>query len=386
MNMKKLITLTAMATTMLAIGAGTFESIPFNQPTFSDVDPLGVTAITTAQSTATEAKTTATEAKEKATALETTIAETVQKGQLTNDVVIVGNAKGANGAGMESTTTSIVFAVNRDIDELDAANGEILFAADKVRFSTGIGAIWFGDQTLQSILAGAGQGEVNAIQTIKVNGAALTPDGDRAVDITIPSAGDANVIEGITTNGVAVALNGKIANIVIPAPGEGNLIESITVNGGSALPINNKNVDITIPAGGDANVIESIKTNGIALAVTDKAVDIAIPAPGDMNVIESITTNGIALAVNNKVVDIAIPAPGDANLIETVKTNGVALTITDKAVDIAVPPAITALYDIPGAEIAATNAIQRINDAQDISEIKSALTDFLGNFKKPVAP
>lgn len=355
MNMKKLITITAMATTMLAVGAGTFESIPFNQPTFSDTDPLGVTAITTAQTTATEAKTTATEAKQKATALETTLAETVQKGQLTNDVVIVGNAKGANGAGMESTTTSIVFAVNRDIDELEAGNGAILFAADAIKFP-GTGYIWFGDQTLATILSNAGQGEVNAINTVKVNGTALVPDGDRAVDITIPPAGDANVIEGITTNGVAVALNGKIANIVIPAPGDGNVIESITVNGGSALPINNKNVDITIPAGGDANVIESIKTNGVALAVTDKAVD------------------------------IAIPAPGDANLIETVKTNGVALTITDKAVDISVPPAITALYDIPGAEIAATNAIQRINDAQDISEIKSALMDFLGNFKKPVAP
>lgn len=249
MNMKKLITITAMATTMLAIGAGTFESIPFNQPTFSDADPLGVTAITTAQTTATEAKTTATEAKQKATALETTIAETVQKGQLTNDVVIVGNAKGANGAGMESTTTSIVFAVNRDIDELDAANGEILFAADKVRFSTGIGAIWFGDQTLQSILAGAGQGEVNTIQTIKINGVALTPDGDRAVDITIPSTGDANVIESITVNGTALTPDAnKAVAITIPDAGQSNVIETVKVNGEALTPDGNKAVDITIPS------------------------------------------------------------------------------------------------------------------------------------------
>jgi hypothetical protein len=46
MNMKKLITITAMATTMLAIGAGTFESIPFNLPTYSEEDPLGAKAIT----------------------------------------------------------------------------------------------------------------------------------------------------------------------------------------------------------------------------------------------------------------------------------------------------------------------------------------------------
>ena len=53
MNMKKLITLTAMATTMLAIGAGTFESIPFDLPTYSENDPLGAKAITNVTQTIT---------------------------------------------------------------------------------------------------------------------------------------------------------------------------------------------------------------------------------------------------------------------------------------------------------------------------------------------
>ena len=349
MNMKKLITITAMATSMLAIGAGTFESIPFNQPTYSDADPLGVTAITTAQITATEAK-------QKATALETTIAETIQKGQLTNDVVIVGNAKGIGGAGMEANTTSIVFAVNRDIDELDAANGEILFAADKVRFSTGIGAIWFGDSTLQSILATAGQGEVNAINTIKVNGSALTPDGDRAVDITIPSAGDANVIESITVNGTAL------------------------------VPDANKAVAITIPDAGQSNVIETVKVNGAALTPdANKAVDITIPAPGDANVIEGITVNGAAVTPDSgKIVALTIPDAGQSNVVETVKVNNVALVPDEnKAVNITIP-------DVSGfanaSDIAtrnqtisdaATAAIAGINDAQDIATIKSTLTNFL---------
>ena len=267
MNMKKLITITAMATTILAIGAGTFESIPFNLPTYSEEDPLGAKAITNvtqtivviqenvttasnaaaaAQTAAESAQTTATTANNKATALETTIAETVQKGQLTNDVVIVGNAKGANGAGMESTTTSIVFAVNRDIDELDAANGEILFAADKVRFSTGIGAIWFGDQTLDSILGNAGQGEMNVITAITTNGVATTVT-DKTVDIVIPAPGDANVIEGITTNGVATTITDKTVNIVIPEPGEANVITAITTNG-QPTEVNGKTVNIEIPS------------------------------------------------------------------------------------------------------------------------------------------
>jgi hypothetical protein len=321
MNMKKLITLTAMATTMLAIGAGTFESIPFNQPTFSDADPLGVTAITTAQTTATEAKTTATEAKQKATALETTIAETVQKGQLTNDVVIVGNAKGIGGAGMEANTTSIVFAVNRDIDELDAANGEILFAADKIRFSTGIGAIWFGDQTLDSILGNAGQGEMN-------------------------------VITAITTNGVATTIADKTVNIVIPEPGE-------------------------------ANVITAITTNGVATTINDRTVDIVIPAPGEENAISTITTNGVATTITGKNVDIIIPAPGEENIITAITTNGVATTVTDKTVNIAIPDVsgFANASDIAtrnqAISVAAQAAITGINDAQDIATIKSTLTNFL---------
>ena len=246
MNMKKLITLTAMATTMLAIGAGTFESIPFNQPTFSEADPLGVTAITTAQSTATEAKTTATEAKQKATALETTIAETVQKGQLTNDVVIVGNAKGANGAGMESTTTSIVFAVNRDIDELAAANGEILFSANKVRFDVGLNSILFGNQTLNDLIGEAGSGgEINVIEGITVNGTPVAPE-NKIVALTIPEGGQNNVIEKITTNGVETTIGAnKTVDIVIPAPGDDNVIEKITTNG-VELAINNKTVEIPL--------------------------------------------------------------------------------------------------------------------------------------------
>lgn len=44
---------------------------------------------------------------------------------------------------------------------------------------------------------------------------------------------------------------------------------------------------------------------------------------------------------------------------------------------------LTGLYSIPGAEQAATNCINAIQSAHTISEIKDALVDFLGNFKKP---
>ena len=379
MNMKKLITITAMATTMLAIGAGTFESIPFNQPTFSDADPLGVTAITTAQSTAIEAKTTATEAKEKATALETTIAETVQKGQLTNDVVIVGNAKGANGAGMESTTTSIVFAVNRDIDELDAANGEILFSADKVRFSTGIGAIWFGDSTLQSILAGAGQGEVNTIQTIKVNGAALTPDGDRAVDITIPSAGDANVIESITVNGTALVPDAnKAVAITIPDAGQNNVIEKITTNG-VELAINNKTVEIPLQDYAKlADVQEGFSEKLNAKNGNAFGTLVIGPDPEDPSFViglgkvyidyESVKITNTSQAPDTIYRGDGIVLGNESYLFDNTSSNGIA-----RIKDIS-------SYKNPTISAAAAQAITDINNANDIATIKSTLTNFLQNF------
>ena len=410
MNMKKLITITAMATTMLAIGAGTFESIPFNLPTYSENDPLGAKAITNVTQTITvvqeivttvsnkaeSAQSTADTASAKATALETTIAETVQKGQLTNDVVIIGNAKGANGAGMESTTTSIVFAVNRDIDELDAENGEILFAADKVRFSTGIGAIWFGDQTLDSILGNAGQGEMNVITAITTNGVATTVT-DKTVDIVIPAPGDANVIEGITVNGTPVAPENKIVAITIPAPGDANVIESITTNG-VALPINGKTVDI--PLGDyvklsdlqdgitfDTMSVSNLTVNGKQVSLeghTHQASDIEGLVVGESNTISTISTNGVNVAPDeNRNVNIVIPSPGEMNVITAITTNGVATTIDNKTVNIAIP-------DVSGfanaTDIATRNqaisdaaqaAITGINDAQDIATIKSTLTNFL---------
>ena len=41
------------------------------------------------------------------------------------------------------------------------------------------------------------------------------------------------------------------------------------------------------------------------------------------------------------------------------------------------------LWSIPGAEAAASNAIQMIEDAQNMNEVKNAMIGFLRNFKRP---
>lgn len=49
-----------------------------------------------------------------------------------------------------------------------------------------------------------GGGDTNVIETVKVNGTALVPDNNKAVNVVIPAAGDTNVIETIKVNGTAL--------------------------------------------------------------------------------------------------------------------------------------------------------------------------------------
>lgn len=61
---------------------------------------------------------------------------------------------------------------------------------------------------LAAIEAGA---QVNVVESVKVNGAALTPDANKAVDVTIP-------LLGVSVNGTAVTPDSttKVADITVP--------------------------------------------------------------------------------------------------------------------------------------------------------------------------
>lgn len=117
-------------------------------------------------------------------------------------------------------------------------------------------------------------------------------------------------------------VNGKkVVNIHIPEYGGGqeNVIEGISVNNSRVYPNSNKIVNITIPEAGETNVIEKVKVNGMELAVnaSDKSVNINLPSAGDTNVIEKVKVNGNELAVgSDKSVDISIPPAGETNVIE----------------------------------------------------------------------
>ena len=158
-------------------------------------------------------------------------------------------------------------------------------------------------------------GEPNVIETVKVNGTALTPDAEKAVNIDL--SGYAKKTD----------LPTKVSELTNDGDGTtGSKFATeayVNTNGGK---------------------IDKIKVNGTEQTITNKAVDIKVPTKTsdltnnsnfavDANYIH--TDNNYTTDEKNKLNGIAEGA--QVNKIESIKVNGVAQTITSKAVDITVP-------------------------------------------------
>lgn len=158
-------------------------------------------------------------------------------------------------------------------------------------------------------------GEPNVIETVKVNGTALTPDAEKAVNIDL--SGYAKTTD----------LPTKVSELTNDGDGStGSKFATeayVNTNGGK---------------------IDKIKVNGTEQAITNKAVDIKVPTKTsdltnnsnfavDANYVH--TDNNYTTDEKNKLSGIATGA--QVNIIESIKVNGKAQTITNKAVDITVP-------------------------------------------------
>lgn len=158
-------------------------------------------------------------------------------------------------------------------------------------------------------------GEPNVIETVKVNGTALTPDAEKAVNIDL--SGYAKTTD----------LPTKVSDLTNDGDGTtGSKFATeayVNTNGGK---------------------IDKIKVNGTEQTITNKAVDITVPTKTsdltndsnfavDANYVH--TDNNYTTAEKNKLSGIA--AGAQVNKIESIKVNGTTQTITSKAVDIAVP-------------------------------------------------
>ena len=158
-------------------------------------------------------------------------------------------------------------------------------------------------------------GEPNVIETVKVNGTALTPDAEKAVNIDL--SGYAKTTD----------LPTKVSDLTNDGDGTtGSKFATeayVNTNGGK---------------------IDKIKVNGTEQTITNKAVDITVPTKtsdltNDSDFVADAsyvhTDNNYTTAEKNKLSGIASGA--QVNKIESIKVNGTAQTITSKAVDITVP-------------------------------------------------
>jgi Cu/Ag efflux protein CusF len=173
--------------------------------------------------------------------------------QLTNDVGYVDATEAAAVAPVQSVnsqTGDVVLTIPTKTSELENNSN---FVSDANYVHTDNNFTNADSTKLSGIESGA---EVNILETVKVNGSALTPQ-DKAVDITIPSP---------------------------PTKTSDLENDSDFVSDANYVHTDNNftNADVTklsgIASGAEVNVVETVKVNGTALTPTDKSVDITIPS------------------------------------------------------------------------------------------------------------
>lgn len=145
------------------------------------------------------------------------------------------------------TTCAQISDIPTNVSQLTNDSGFLI--ASQLKTINGVSLVGSGNITIQ----GGGSGEANVIETIKVNGTALTPDSNKAVDITVPSAvtestvsgwgftKNSGTITGITMNGASKGTSGVVdLGTVITSEtalskgtttGNGNAVTDISVSG-----------------------------------------------------------------------------------------------------------------------------------------------------------
>ena len=211
--------------------------------------------------------------------------------------------------------------------------------------------------------------DVNIIETIKVNGTALTPDANKAVDITIGAAAEYTIAEVTTTAGYAKSYQLKKDNVAVGATID--IPKDLVVSAGEVktvttpdvpyegaevgdkyidLTLNDPNanhiyipVDSLVSAYTAGNGIDISNANVISTKIDSaNANGLSVGANG-LALAAATTTDAGAMSASDKTKLEGIAANADVNVIEKIKVNSVEQTVTNKTVDIAVPTATSDL-------------------------------------------
>lgn len=159
-------------------------------------------------------------------------------------------------------------------------------------------------QTLEGVQAGA---QVNKIETVKVNGTALTPDSSKAVNVVIPASADYTVVKD------DVAATGYAATYHLTKDG---------TNVGAAINIPK---DMVVSSGSVETCTEAdVPVEG--LEVGDKYIDLVLANASSSHVYIPVTdlvdiyTGGNGINVNNNVISIDTSVVATQSNISTLNT------------------------------------------------------------------
>ena len=173
-----------------------------------------------------------------------------------------------------------------------------------------------------SAIKGSGY-QANVIETVKVNGSILDVDSKKSVNVIVPTD------NSVLTNGAGYQTASDVSNALTNSGYQANVIETIKVNNVALTPTS-KTVNITVPtdnsaltngAGYQANVIETVKVNNVALVPSSKTVNITVPTDN------SALTNGAGYQTAKNVTDAINEAIGGLTgisfeIVETLPTQG----------------------------------------------------------------
>lgn len=165
-------------------------------------------------------------------------------------------------------------------------------------------------------------GEPNVIEIVKKNGTPISPDANKAVDISVPV---------------------KTSDITNDGDGSSNFAteQYVQNNGGK---------------------IDKIQKNGTDLTITNKTVNIPIPVK-----LSELTNDGDGTTGSQFATKSYVDANGGK--IDVIKKNGVAQTITNKEVNISVPTKTSDLTNDDGF--------------QDATDVETAINAKLASVYKP---
>ena len=144
---------------------------------------------------------------------------------------------------------------------------DVIQDLDSIRTNAETGA------SLKNKVDGIAEGaQVNVVETVSVNGTALTPTG-KTVDVTVPTGATTNPLMDGTA---AVGSSDNWAHADHVHPSDTSKVDVVAGKGLSTNDFTDALLDKLngMEAGGQVNVIETVKVNNTALSVADKTVSI----------------------------------------------------------------------------------------------------------------